>query len=110
MPKFRKKPVDVEASIVNNLMRISTPEGRLIAKPGSVLITGISGEHYPCQRDIFLKSYEPAEGDNAARVMFDVLTKMEEAHASQDNEDNTRLEEGEVPRLNSGRSEGESHE
>lgn len=109
MPRFRKKPVEIEASIIRYPMRILTKEGRLNATPNNVLITGVEGEHYPCERAIFIKTYEPV--DSAAEVMMDVLKKMEEiTNASTNNKDNARPEEREVPRLNAGRSEGESNE
>ena len=42
--------------------RIVTLEGDHIAGPGDMIIHGIKGEIYPCKRDIFDATYEPAEG------------------------------------------------
>lgn len=90
MPKFRKKPVVIEAvqfvgtieSRTNVLdftglnaenaktiywrdanggeIVIRTLEGDLIASEGDWIIRGIKGEVYPCEPDIFAATYEPA--------------------------------------------------
>jgi len=85
MPKFRKKPVVVEAikftginearqaeyeqfvgqplevRTVGNILCLVIPtlEGEHIASPGDMIIKGVHGEHYPCKPDIFAKTYEP---------------------------------------------------
>lgn len=41
---------------------IPTLEGTMKFTPGDMLITGVNGEIYPCKRDIFEKTYEPATG------------------------------------------------
>jgi hypothetical protein len=41
---------------------IDTPEGGHIVCPGDWVITGVKGERYPCQPDIFEATYEQAEG------------------------------------------------
>ena len=94
MPKFRKKPVVIEAITFEELVAhgkanganivegmpwswkyqghpithenattylIPTLEGTMNFYLGDMLITGVSGEIYPCRRDIFEKTYEPAE-------------------------------------------------
>lgn len=84
MPKFRKKPVVIEAiqwRIVNheqiksflgdayqanlnqhsgkdNYIRIGTLEGVMDAAPGDWIIRGVQGEFYPCKPDIFEATYE----------------------------------------------------
>jgi len=72
MPKFRKKPVVVEAeqwfpgkSIEGVVERsngaygyIETLEGQFIVSSGDWVITGIQGEKYPCKPDIFEATYE----------------------------------------------------
>jgi len=89
MPKFRKKPVVVEAEqwfpeksmdgvfVVQkvyhdddgNLMDseivgiIHTLEGPRFVSPGDWIITGVKGEKYPCKPDIFEQTYEPVEED-----------------------------------------------
>jgi hypothetical protein len=81
MPKFRKKPVVIEAvrftSVFNLLdlpewvlrvahhkgdsgsLFIKTLEGIMEAKPGDWIIQGVEGEVYPCKLGIFEATYEP---------------------------------------------------
>lgn len=86
MPRFRKKPVEIEAMeltresfmAVNEWaagkpfyisdgarggMTIFTLEGRMKANFGDWIICGINGEFYPCKPDIFAATYEPVEED-----------------------------------------------
>lgn len=56
--KFRKKPIVVDAYQTDVEVIIHTLEGPLTARPGDWIITGISGEQYPCKPDIFEKTYE----------------------------------------------------
>lgn len=80
MPKYRKKPVVVEAvqwtrgnfrevEALNGGMRgmnvdengnmhIHTLEGWMQANPGDYIIRGVKGEIYPCKPDIFTMTYE----------------------------------------------------
>ena len=89
MPKFRKKPVEIEAIQVATLMKepradwpewaqrawfdevlhlrasksevkICTLEGNMVANDGDWIIRGVKGELYPCKPDIFAATYEPA--------------------------------------------------
>jgi hypothetical protein len=86
MPKFRKKPVVVEAvqwtgantdevrAFVNGRMDeitdsdivggrglvIPTLEGNMIATPRDFIIRGVQGEFYPCKPDIFEATYDAA--------------------------------------------------
>ena len=86
MPKFRKKPVVIEAikydgtenSVVEILqmketsssaksirvdagdLLIHTLEGVMRASKGDWVIKGVNGELYPCKPNIFDKTYEPA--------------------------------------------------
>ncbi len=89
MPKYRKKPVEIEAiqflqnpaceaQIIdwaaeynitilsehngadNSQLRIPTLEGDHIANGGD-FIKGIQGEFYPCKPDIFEETYEAVE-------------------------------------------------
>lgn len=39
-------------------LTIDTLEGRMIARPGDVIIRGVSGEFYPCKPDIFEATYD----------------------------------------------------
>ena len=83
MAKFRKRPVEVEATqwlrhgdhpkvtaIPNWHQKhgyspfegwIETLEGGHIVTPGDWIITGVHGEHYACKPDIFMATYEPVE-------------------------------------------------
>jgi len=82
MPKFRKKPVVIDAvlwdgkmptivplmsndSIVSQdisdpALIITTLEGEMRAEVGDWVIRGVKGELYPCKSDIFAATYEPA--------------------------------------------------
>jgi hypothetical protein len=82
MPKFRKKPVVIEAFRywvddrpdwftekvnVNEIIThkthcdIHTLEGVMRGDAGDYIIQGVKGEVYPCKPDIFEATYEPAE-------------------------------------------------
>ena len=86
MPKFRKKPVVIEAfqlSSKNHELKyfedwcgevgfhrwtpkdgaiaIDTLEGVMIARVGDWIIRGVQGEFYPCKPDIFAATYELAD-------------------------------------------------
>lgn len=87
MPKFRKKPVIIDAvqydgnfrcldvfalSEVKNFiigtdetgnpcLKIPTLEGVMIASKGDYIIRGVKGEYYPCKPDIFEATYEKIE-------------------------------------------------
>lgn len=77
MPKFRKKPVVIEAvqwfkhgdhamvkhdpapHVDRKYGWIDTLEGGHIVSPGDWIIKGVKGEFYPCKPDIFEQTYEP---------------------------------------------------
>jgi hypothetical protein len=88
MPKFRKKPVVIDArhhlgdreggheiatwchgvceknagdDEVSYVIRILTLEGEMTASAGDWIIKGVNGEFYPCKPDIFEKTYEAVE-------------------------------------------------
>ena len=77
MPKFRKKPIVIEAEqwfpekqiegvvirspTCNPFAMIQTLEGNLIVNEGDWIITGVNGEKYPCNPEIFDKTYEILE-------------------------------------------------
>lgn len=84
MPKFRKKPVEIEAWLWDesretfdkigcklmrcdghvahpNLMEnlgIETLEGTMRVNKGDYIIKGVKGEFYPCKPDIFEMTYD----------------------------------------------------
>jgi hypothetical protein len=86
MPKYRKKPIVIEAeqwfpdkniegveeeygsyyfgagewrTYKTGRHIINTLEGAHVVSPGDYIITGIAGEKYPCKEDIFKQTYEP---------------------------------------------------
>lgn len=79
MPKFRKKPVVIEAeqfigsplpagcrygageSFDFSACYVDTLEGVMRADLGDWIITGVKGEKYPCKPDIFAATYEPVQ-------------------------------------------------
>lgn len=80
MPKFRKKPVVIEAiqfhhgnfneiekfvggdaEFRDHELMIATLEGPLRAAPNDWIIKGVKGEFYPCKPDIFEATYELVE-------------------------------------------------
>ena len=78
MPRFRKKPVEIEAvqwtgnntdlilrwidhthaRVQEGYLVIPTLEGPHMASPNDWIIKGIKGEFYPCKPDIFLATYD----------------------------------------------------
>ena len=77
MPRFRKKPVVIEAVQWNGFKEgphdlgivpkspeglgwIETLEDGYVVTPGDWIITGVKGERYPCKPDIFAATYEAA--------------------------------------------------
>lgn len=85
MPKFRKKPVVIEArqlergldrALVVDLgdwcegfvmddgtIHIETLEGMMIASVGDWIIKGVKGEFYPCKPAIFDLTYEAVDDE-----------------------------------------------
>jgi hypothetical protein len=68
MPKFRKKPIVIEATRVTRRTIIDTLEGRMFANIGDWLITGVNNEQYPCKDDIFRKTYESVDQEGAQEL------------------------------------------
>jgi len=86
MPKFRKKPVVIEAiqwtgdnfekieklargfrslyvNTKNTIIYIITLEGEMEASLNDWIIKGVAGEIYPCKPDIFEQTYEYIENE-----------------------------------------------
>ena len=86
MPKYRKKPVVIEAMLFDGSLgsasviaiwmqggasmeeagegcrfHIETLEGDMEARAGDYIIRGVKGEFYPCKPDIFEQTYELVE-------------------------------------------------
>lgn len=84
MPKYKKKPVVIEAhqlpvsgdaspeliDFLHDMSRdweqsdkhgsiiIKTLEGDMTASPGDYIIKGVGGEYYPCKPEIFKATYD----------------------------------------------------
>lgn len=85
MPKYRKKPIVIDAiqPIADGLkekwisdaikdgvvtvrsygITIKTLEGTMVADETDYIIRGVNGEIYPCKADIFQKTYEEVNDD-----------------------------------------------
>jgi hypothetical protein len=83
MPKFRRKPVVIEArqwsgdavdvaefvvwtmpwsvGLQGDRLVLFTQEVNMAANPGDYVIRGVAGEFYPIKPDIFAATYEPVE-------------------------------------------------
>jgi hypothetical protein len=87
MPKYRKKPVVIEAeqffrdkhfdgkratidgietAVIAGERRffVRTIEGDMTVSDGDFIITGVKGERYPCKPDIFAATYEAVDEDS----------------------------------------------
>ncbi|WP_078547863.1 hypothetical protein [Litchfieldia alkalitelluris] len=62
MPKYRKKPIIVEAVKLKRSITIETSNGTMKGLPGDYLITDKNGEQYTCDRDQFENDYELVKG------------------------------------------------
>lgn len=60
MNKYIKKPIPIEAVQINEPFEVQTMEGLMKGKAGDYLITGVRGEQYPCDKEIFEETYELA--------------------------------------------------
>lgn len=58
MKKYVKKLIPIEAVQMNEEFEVKTLEGTMKGKPGDYLVTGIKGEQYPCDKQIFEENYE----------------------------------------------------
>ena len=60
MPKFRKKPIPIRIEPVTEARTIETLEGSQEITPGQYLATGIDGEQYAFDQEVF-DTYQPLE-------------------------------------------------
>lgn len=65
--RWRKRPVTITAQRMREAFAVETMEGSLRGKAGDWLITGVKGEQYPCDDEVFRATYEPAT-DRAEKV------------------------------------------
>jgi hypothetical protein len=64
MAKFtaRKKPITITAYPISEEFEVETLEGTMKGKPGDWLMIGVNGEMYPCDKEIFAKTYDIISG------------------------------------------------
>jgi len=55
---------------------IRTIAGDMSVPPGDYIIRGVAGEFYPCRRDIFEVTYEPANGAVTSAAPFTLWCEM----------------------------------
>ncbi|ELZ78106.1 periplasmic protein involved in polysaccharide export [Haloferax larsenii JCM 13917] len=55
---YRKRPVVIQAAKVRQPVEVETREGTVVADEGDYLLIGVEGEVYPCDADIFEKTYD----------------------------------------------------
>ncbi|MFS0861094.1 hypothetical protein [Fredinandcohnia sp. 179-A 10B2 NHS] len=84
IPKYRKKPVVVEAVKLTRPITIETSNGTMKGLPGDYLVTDTNGEQYPCDRDQFESEYELIQGKIQLKEFFRksfrfLKTKMDKA-------------------------------
>lgn len=57
MAKFVKKPIPIEAVQQDKTFSVDTLEGVMSGRPGDYLVTGVKGEQYPVEREVFESTY-----------------------------------------------------
>ena len=72
MAHYRKRPIIIEATQLEEDTVVKTKKGDLLGREGNMLITGVEGEQYPCDIDIFKQTYEPVDGPDADTVFVDL--------------------------------------
>jgi hypothetical protein len=53
-----KKPIAIRCAQIDETFEVKTMEGTLQGKKGDWLMIGVNGEVYPCDREIFEKTYQ----------------------------------------------------
>jgi hypothetical protein len=84
MPKFKKRPVVIEAVQITRPMTVETLEGVMRGEPTDWLITGVKGEQYFCRHDIFLRTYEPAEAEVPEREKKDKVQRRTKVYRTKE--------------------------
>lgn len=56
--KAIKKPIPIKCIRIDEPFVVETLEGTMKGKKGDWLMVGVSGEMYPCDREIFEKTYD----------------------------------------------------
>lgn len=55
--KAIKKPIAIKCIQIDEPFLVETLEGKMKGKKGDWLMVGVNGEMYPCDHDIFDKTY-----------------------------------------------------
>ena len=62
MAKFRKKPIIVQATQIQEAWLVMTAHGQVQAEAGDWIVTDpVTGDTWPIKPDIFQATYEPVE-------------------------------------------------
>ncbi|MCE7790864.1 hypothetical protein K8O68_00330 [Salipaludibacillus sp. CUR1] len=61
MPKFKRKPVVVEAVKITRPISIETEGNTVKGHTGDYLITESDGQQYPCNAQLFEEEFEPVK-------------------------------------------------
>ena len=61
---YKKLPVVIKATWIMEKFEVETLEGTMKGKPGDFLIKGIKGELYPCDKHIFMETYEEVDDES----------------------------------------------
>ena len=64
MPLYVKKRIPIEVVQMDKPFKVETLEGVLHGKAGDYLATGVKGEKYPIDKEIFEETYEPYLGED----------------------------------------------
>lgn len=67
--RFAKRPVVIRAVRLTKPFSVQTLEGVMKGKKGDMLIIGVSGEIYPCDYEIFKKTYQNLDGSPAKWII-----------------------------------------
>ena len=57
---YFKKPIIIVAEQIDKSFEVETLEGIMKGKAGDYLVTGVRGEQYPVNKEIFEETYEEA--------------------------------------------------
>ena len=61
MKYYIKRPIPIKVVQMESEFTVDTLEGLMTGKPGDYLATGVDGEQYPVDKDIFEKTYYEVE-------------------------------------------------
>ena len=56
--KAKKKPIEIKCIQIDEPFQVETMEGTMTGKKGDWLMVGVNGEMYPCDNEIFIKTYD----------------------------------------------------